>query len=547
MSLLKVDEIQKLNGDDFFGDAVRNLPTLVSAVAATNLVVGDAINLAERIGGSGGGAMWDVVLSSGVTENTFNIVQCTGVPTLSLVLRIDGSINIRQLGAIGVAGTDDTLSIQFAMDSDYDVYLPAGGYPVSDLVLRKSKSMTWDEGAKLQPFGQTGTFVFKIDGSINPDEEDAIRVNSNRIYIDGRSRQFPHQGLQLKRLLRSEFGEVTLNRVKSTGLNFVHSVKETTFDVIRAVDCGSSASASSFNPAIDMTENGDAEDAHNNIFVNSVFCVYSRGPDIVIDSFPGRANNPRKIQFGKFFIHGHIEASDPVGDPLTTAEKDDRKQIIIGTAEQIHFGVGSLAFAANNAYSVHVTAGANGDTSRRSVHFDHLIMNNRFNFLGANSQYHGIHCQDGLLSIKGAEIGDGYTGFDAVKSLTGSECIINPFDFSVLTGAVDIADTQTMFVRNLDLDMGQGDIQNLRTLQAGASAMQFREGQSGSDKLAMEVRNSTNAVQAKVVQQTFIEQKTLALPTAANMILDGVASATAYDGTNLRWFDGTVWKTVTTT
>ena len=65
----------------------KNFATLAAAVADTGLVDGDALNIAERTTGNGGGAMWDVVLSSTVTENTYNIVQCTGVATLSVVLR----------------------------------------------------------------------------------------------------------------------------------------------------------------------------------------------------------------------------------------------------------------------------------------------------------------------------------------------------------------------------------------------------------------------------------------------------------------------------
>tara|TARA_R110000751_G_scaffold51585_2_gene113075 strand:- start:270 stop:1772 length:1503 start_codon:yes stop_codon:yes gene_type:complete len=38
--------------------------------------------------------MWDVVLSSSVTENGYDIVQCTGVPTLSLVQRRTKSIDV---------------------------------------------------------------------------------------------------------------------------------------------------------------------------------------------------------------------------------------------------------------------------------------------------------------------------------------------------------------------------------------------------------------------------------------------------------------------
>ena len=53
-----------------------------------------------------------MVLASGVTANTFNIVACTGFPTLALVLRV-GDVSIRQFG--GINNGESTNSINAAL------------------------------------------------------------------------------------------------------------------------------------------------------------------------------------------------------------------------------------------------------------------------------------------------------------------------------------------------------------------------------------------------------------------------------------------------
>lgn len=60
----------------------KNFTTLASCVADVDLVLGEKVRIADRADG-----IFDVVLASGVTPNTYNIVQCTGVGTLALVLR----------------------------------------------------------------------------------------------------------------------------------------------------------------------------------------------------------------------------------------------------------------------------------------------------------------------------------------------------------------------------------------------------------------------------------------------------------------------------
>jgi hypothetical protein len=134
------------------------------AVTETNtlkMFEGAALNLKERTTGNGGGAMWDVVLASTVTPNTFNIVQCTGVPTLALVLRTVLIINADQFGAIGDGvTTGQELPIQAALDyaasssnatQKNKVMLTAGGRYLTDATIAIPRSITLDT---------TGTEIF---------------------------------------------------------------------------------------------------------------------------------------------------------------------------------------------------------------------------------------------------------------------------------------------------------------------------------------------------------------------------------------------------
>ena len=104
MEQVYYDGNAKFNANGSNGD-VANFPTLQSAVENKYASAGDAVNLAERTTGNGGGAMWDYVFASGVTVNPFTIVACTGVSTLALKLRVT-STNMPALDLGAVPDTD---------------------------------------------------------------------------------------------------------------------------------------------------------------------------------------------------------------------------------------------------------------------------------------------------------------------------------------------------------------------------------------------------------------------------------------------------------
>lgn len=115
---------------------VLNFDTLNDAVINTSLKVGYTINLKERSTGNGGGGFWDVVLASSVTPNTFNIVQCTGVVSLALVLRVQNIVSVKQCGALGDGVTDDTDAVQAVMTAaeNKTVRIDDGNYLITSQV-----------------------------------------------------------------------------------------------------------------------------------------------------------------------------------------------------------------------------------------------------------------------------------------------------------------------------------------------------------------------------------------------------------------------------
>ena len=132
MALTKLTSVDKSVAKKLIANinAVKNKPTLDVAVVATNLVVGDAINVAERTTGNGGGAMWDAVLANTVTTNGDDIVLCTGVPTLALVLRasVDDGDLIRS-SMYGIPNGGDQSNLTDFQSKFTTRHNPAAVYP----------------------------------------------------------------------------------------------------------------------------------------------------------------------------------------------------------------------------------------------------------------------------------------------------------------------------------------------------------------------------------------------------------------------------------
>ncbi|MCP4490414.1 MAG: hypothetical protein GY820_24305, partial [Gammaproteobacteria bacterium] len=105
--------------------SLREYITLSSAVSdVSSMSIGDVLILKERTTGNKGGAVWDVVDATTVTEDTYSIVA--GDATRSLVLRISNPARLvpEQFGVTyGGAGIIETAALQATIDKGRELLL----------------------------------------------------------------------------------------------------------------------------------------------------------------------------------------------------------------------------------------------------------------------------------------------------------------------------------------------------------------------------------------------------------------------------------------
>lgn len=94
--------------------------TMQEAITSLSILEGDLLIISDREN-----AYFDVVLANTVTPNTFNIVQCVGIPTLSLKLRLEDRMSMRTFGTTDLAlQAMDGLVPRIWVDVDFDITTP---------------------------------------------------------------------------------------------------------------------------------------------------------------------------------------------------------------------------------------------------------------------------------------------------------------------------------------------------------------------------------------------------------------------------------------
>ncbi len=200
------------------GEFVKEFDTMAAAIASTTLVVGDVLLIKDRAN-----SHWDVVLSSGVTENGRNIVQCVGVGTLSFVLRDNEIANVREFGADGTGATDDTAIFEEANSVSLTIQVPPGVYNTTNWVPLEG-TVILAHGATIQrgattTYGATGSSAaiviandsVKIYGGKITDKSGLSQATfSGGILIDGGS-NFAANNTEITGLWAGVFGNAAQN------------------------------------------------------------------------------------------------------------------------------------------------------------------------------------------------------------------------------------------------------------------------------------------------------------------------------------------------
>lgn len=127
-------ELEEIISSYLNSNAILGFNTVSDMKSAENLIDG---SYAKTLGfyeiNDGGDATYKIrtITNDDVVDNML-IISLDVSNELIAELILDENVNVKQLGAKGDGETDDTLSIQKAIDTEKNVYLPNGTYLISD-------------------------------------------------------------------------------------------------------------------------------------------------------------------------------------------------------------------------------------------------------------------------------------------------------------------------------------------------------------------------------------------------------------------------------
>jgi hypothetical protein len=144
-----------------------NFNVLADATSSTRVKNGDEATIKERELGQRGGAVWDIVLTSSVTPNTFNIVVSSGDPSLSLVLREVLPLDVRTYGVNDASSDNKAATQQISDNQVLSIMFTPGVYKyLSTVSFNYNVDIMGVGDAVIDGSGGgfSGTDVFKISG-----------------------------------------------------------------------------------------------------------------------------------------------------------------------------------------------------------------------------------------------------------------------------------------------------------------------------------------------------------------------------------------------
>lgn len=281
----------------------HRVATIADAIALTNLVDGETVEVGGYwADGDGGGGKFRWKLSDTTTTNLGTSIKPTAMTGRLLAIVNETEINIRRFGATGDGTTDDTASVQSAIDyaqattGNGTVFIPNGTFRVSNLtVLRglKIKGAGWNSRLKALT-GATGWMITVNGNAVGAQlnyETNQAPLTIQDVYLDGNDRQADYGAVYLAYVDQLFFKNLFIYEFTRSALYFDKSVRESTFESVSIRYCGDKTATNNHGagwPAVSIidweTNSASVEDKHNGLRFNNCEVVFSMGDAILMDT-----------------------------------------------------------------------------------------------------------------------------------------------------------------------------------------------------------------------------------------------------------------------